>query len=154
MQRQSERTSGWPLCLHHWYVLLSFNSAFYCSLGLVLSLLIYSLSSFLPFVWFSFLLEFLSQSSVTSPKIHLPPLLFLPAFYLFSPLSLRTTSLAHYFSSLFNTKFQLLPLFTLSKRETTPSPPQALKLSKCTALRQTWIWSNSNFICNSATNLH
>lgn len=147
MQRQSERTSGWPLGLHHWYVLLPFNSALYCSLGLVLSLLIYSLSSFLPFVCFSFLLEFLSQSSATSPKI----LLFLPTFYLFPPLSLKTTSLAHYFSSLFNTKFQLLLLFTLSKREITP---QALKLSKCTALRQIWIWSNSNFICNSATNLH
>lgn len=150
MQRQSERTPGWPLCLHHWYVLLSFNSAFYCSLGLVLSLLIYSLSSFLPLVCFSFLLEFPSWSSVTTPKF----LLFLPTFAPFPPLSLKTTSLAYYFSSLSNTKFQLLPLSTLRKIEITPSSPQALKLLKCIALRQTWIWSNRNFICNSATNLH
>lgn len=89
--RGKVRTSGWPLCLHHWYVLLSFNSAFYCSLGLILSLLIYSLTAFLSSVCFSFLLEFLSQSSVTSPKL----LFFLPTFALFFlPLSLKATFLS------------------------------------------------------------
>lgn len=56
--RQRERMWGWPLRLPLWCVSLSFRFAFYWSLGSILCLLIYSLTSFLPrFVCFSIFLS-------------------------------------------------------------------------------------------------